>query len=594
MSYTELIHFYQTKILQFQKEGALLKKQLGLVSTARLVVFGTLVLFIYLLFTRYSTAILLSSLLSLLGFIVLIYKHQQLAFELKFAQQLVLLNQKELKAQTENKSDFENGQEFADAHHDFSSDLDLFGPNSLFQHLNRTGTLSGKRKLAHHLANPLSLKTEIETYQEAVEDLKGQNDFRQSFWTRATLTEEKPEESKEISNWAAEPSVFAQSVGFNLLKWLIPLAMVGSIVIGIFYNFYTHIYAVFFISWLTYGIYAQRVNEYHQQLSRKEAFIKKYAELITLYNKITPQASYLNTLSERLKHASKQLHILSNLSGWLDQRLNMLAALFLNTFLLYDFHLIKALEDWKKQNGKDLALWLESLSELEVLNSLATFSFNHPDFTFPEIEEKENIWQAEKLCHPLIPTDKRVHNKLNFGDKNTFLVITGSNMSGKSTFLRSVGINLVLARCGTVVCAEKMVCPPAHIMTSMRIADSLNDHVSYFYAELLRLQKIVQEIEKGKFVFIILDEILKGTNSEDKLEGSRQLIRKFIQFNCMGMVATHDLDLGKLEEETNQKVKNYCFESTISQEELSFDYTLHPGIATNKNATFLMRKLKIV
>lgn len=594
MKYSELILFYQTKILQFQREEALLKKQLGLVSTARLVVFCALAVFIYFLFSRFSYPLLISSLFSLVGFIVLIYKHQALSFELKFTQQLLLLNQKELRAQTEQKDDFENGAEFVDPQHDFTSDLDIFGPNSIFQHLNRTGTLSGRKALGHHLANPLTRKLEIETYQQAVEDLKAENDFRQSFWTRGTLTEEKPEESQEIITWASTPSEFVRGKLFNILRFVIPAILLGSIVGGVYYDFYLHLYPVFLLSWISYGAYAKKVHEYHLQLSRKEGFLKKYAELIAIFNQTTPQSSHLKQLSERLHLASHQLHQLSNLSGWLDQRLNLLAALFLNTFFFYDFHLIKSLENWKTQNGEHLPQWLESLSEIEVLNSLATFAFNHPDFSYPQIEEGQSIWQAEKLCHPLIPINKRVYNQLEFGGHNTFLVITGSNMSGKSTFLRSVGVNLVLARCGTVVCAEKLVCSPAHIMTSMRIADSLNDHVSYFYAELLRLQKIVQEIEKGRFVFIILDEILKGTNSEDKLEGSLQLIRKFIRFNCMGMVATHDLDLGKLESETQQKVKNFCFESTISQEELSFDYTLHAGIATNKNATFLMNKLKIV
>jgi DNA mismatch repair ATPase MutS len=196
--------------------------------------------------------------------------------------------------------------------------------------------------------------------------------------------------------------------------------------------------------------------------------------------------------------------------------------------------------------------------------------------------------------HPLIPAEECVRNDIGIGTPQQFLIITGSNMSGKSTFLRSVGSNLLLSLRGMPVCAASFACSPMQIMTSMRIKDSIAKHTSYFQAELLRLQQIVEVLKNGQQVFILLDEILKGTNSEDKLAGSRRLIEHFLQYHCLGMIATHDLELGHLEDTYPQRIRNYCFESTIKDDQLFFDYSIREGVARNKNATFLMQKMEII
>ena len=228
-----------------------------------------------------------------------------------------------------------------------------------------------------------------------------------------------------------------------------------------------------------------------------------------------------------------------------------------------------------------------------LFRSLATFAYNHPAYTYPVFREKPGV-TGTAIGHPLIPSSQCVTNDCSIGNGDQFLIITGSNMSGKSTFLRSVSVNWLLAMTGAPVCAAEFSCSPLRIMTSMRIKDSIARHTSYFQAELLRLQHIIQVLKSGQQVFIILDEILKGTNSEDKLAGSRELIRHFLQYNCTGMIATHDLDLGALEAEYPQQIRNYCFESSLDNGCLHFDYRMRPGIARNKNATFLMKQMEII
>jgi DNA mismatch repair ATPase MutS len=225
---------------------------------------------------------------------------------------------------------------------------------------------------------------------------------------------------------------------------------------------------------------------------------------------------------------------------------------------------------------------------------MATFAFNHPEYIYPQVNEHTGQLVAKGVGHPLIPAEDCVRNDIRIGDPQHFLIITGSNMSGKSTFLRSVGSNLLLALSGMPVCAETFVCSPMRIMTSMRIKDSIAKHTSYFQAELLRLQQIVEVLKTGERVFILLDEILKGTNSEDKLSGSRKLIEHFLQYRCLGMIATHDLELGLMETAHPQKISNHCFESTIREDQLFFDYRIREGVARNKNATFLMQKMQII
>ncbi|HEY9049565.1 MAG TPA: MutS family DNA mismatch repair protein, partial [Ohtaekwangia sp.] len=261
--------------------------------------------------------------------------------------------------------------------------------------------------------------------------------------------------------------------------------------------------------------------------------------------------------------------------------------------LLYDLQCVYRLEKWKVNHADKLPVWLDVITETEVLCSFGTFAFNHPSFQYAGIHDALRI-EIQELSHPLLPEHERVSNDLLIGNNQSVLIVTGANMAGKSTFLRTIGINLVLALNGAPVCAKEFRCPIIQLRTGMRTADSLKDHQSYFYAELNRLKTIMEELRSDKPLLILLDEILKGTNSTDKQAGSIALVKQLLPHPCLAMIATHDLALGDLEKEHPDRVKNFCFEATIEKDQLSFDYKLKPGLAQKMNATFLMKKMGII
>ena len=325
----------------------------------------------------------------------------------------------------------------------------------------------------------------------------------------------------------------------------------------------------------------------------KRFLFEKYSEHFRLLRQEQFQASILQEITSLGKEAEAQLSVLSSRSRALDLRLNFFASLLLNSTMLYDLFAVYRLEQWREKNKEHLKMWLEAVQKADALIGLGALHFNYPEFIFPEITESNHL-VAEKLGHPLLPASKRVDNHLDLGKDANLWIVTGANMAGKSTYLRAVGVNVVLALSGSAVCAKSMQCPLISIFTGMRNTDSINENQSYFFAELLRLHNIVEELKTGNRLLILLDEILKGTNSGDKLSGSLELMQQLSQYDCIGMVATHDIDLGVLETKLPGKIANWHFETFIKGDELSFDYTLHPGVSTSKNATFLMKKMGII
>ncbi|MBO9571784.1 MAG: DNA mismatch repair protein MutS, partial [Chitinophagaceae bacterium] len=305
-------------------------------------------------------------------------------------------------------------------------------------------------------------------------------------------------------------------------------------------------------------------------------------------------STLLNELQQAAKNAHHEFTKLAKLTVSLDHRLNFIVNLLLNSFLLYDIHCMIALEKWKEKNRIEFNKWIEAVSKIETLGSFATFAFNNPEYCYPKISEHETTIQAVQIAHPLIPFKEQKANDITTGIQEKLLLVTGSNMSGKSTFLRTLGVNLLLAQCGAPVCAKQFIFSPMKILSSVRISDSLQEHTSYFMAELIRLREIIDQLKTGIPSFVLIDEVLRGTNSDDKTQGSASLILKLINYNCLSLFATHDLSLSALEKSTGNKISNYCFESIIENGELKFDYKLRKGIATNKNATFLMEKMGII
>jgi DNA mismatch repair ATPase MutS len=290
--------------------------------------------------------------------------------------------------------------------------------------------------------------------------------------------------------------------------------------------------------------------------------------------------------------AAHAISRLASLLNYLETIVNLLVSILLNGLFLFHVHVLYALERWKKANSQKIIPWLKLLGETEALNSLANLSFNNPGFSRPVVKETEAL-AAEELGHPLIAAEKRITNSLSFSQQR-FVILTGSNMSGKSTFLRTLGVNLVLANAGSMVCAKHFEFYPYEVEVSMRITDSLQDSESFFYAELKRLQHIIQQLQAGRKTFIILDEILRGTNSNDKHNGTVGLIHKLVSAGACGIIATHDLTVSKLAEQYPSYISNECFESEIINDELVFDYKLRHGVCTRLSASFLMKKMGVI
>jgi hypothetical protein len=562
------------------------------ISTIRLLVAGLFLLVFYFAFSITELFYLLPILLII--FMILVRKHSTLFAEKTHLENLVKINTLELQALQGNLSGFNSGSEFIDPHHAYTHDLDIAGERSLFQYMNRTTTLSGKKLLAYSLANPLPDVDHIIARQQAAKELSLKTDFRQHFQATGMELEELKSDNYQLLEWVKEKPFLYGNNFISILLWVLPVLTILSIILSFFLdNFLTIASVLAGAQWATLSSRLKRVNAFHQYISRKKNILNKYARLLHLFGKEQFEAPLLQQLKTKAAQADKRIKSLAELVSALDARLNFMTNLVVNSTLLYDLQCIYRLEKWKEDNASQLQIWLDVINETDVLCSLGTFSYNHAEFCFPLITSDQKI-VATSLGHPLLAHEGCVTNNVSIGERQNILVITGANMAGKSTFLRTLGINLVLALSGAPVYATSFVCPIINIRSGMRTADSLQDHQSYFYAELNRLKRIMDELREGKPLFILLDEILKGTNSTDKQAGSIALVKQLVSYSCIGLIATHDLALGDLEKEYPDHVKNYCFEPTIENDQLSFDYTLKEGLAQKMNATFLMKKMGII
>ena len=326
--------------------------------------------------------------------------------------------------------------------------------------------------------------------------------------------------------------------------------------------------------------------------------LSTYVHLIELADKQSMESPLLIVLKKEFEsHGKKAPEVLGMLAKELDRldlRNNLILYALLEGSMFWQLRQMLRIERWKEEYGAHLLQWLGALGQLDALSALATFAFNHEEYTYPIITDHPFVFHAKDMGHPLMPQEQCVTNDVEIPQRPYFLIITGANMAGKSTYLRTIGCNYLLACIGTPVCCSSLEIYPAHLMTSLRTSDSLANNESYFFAELKRLQQILERLKKGEEMFIILDEILKGTNSMDKQKGSLALIKQLLRLKTNGIIATHDLLLGDLKQHFPKEISNYCFEADIQNDELTFSYKLREGVAQNMNACFLMQKMGIV
>ena len=487
----------------------------------------------------------------------------------------------------------DHGAEFVDHDHTYSQDLDIFGKSSLFQFINTATTYLGRLKLRDLLTTPTKGIQEIYDRQEAVADLAQRLDWRQKYMA-AGMVQSKMHNPEALFSWADGIERFYRKPLVIVALRCLPIL---TVVIGVLTyinpepSYYFVLISVLLIQFVILRINARKRVGLLEVTYQYMGNVKAYDKMLGVLETEQFRSPYLEGLKNSLKDekgqtASEQIHQLVKIVDAISNRHSFLYVIFNIVFLL-DYQFMFVLEKWKEKSGSNLKSWLDVIGEFEGLSSLAILRHDYPEWTMPEFAEGPPIFSADEIGHPLLAKSS-VANDLKFEFPENILLITGSNMSGKSTLLRTSGINLVLAYAGTVVCAKTFKCSIMDIYTCMRVSDNLEKNISSFYAELLRIKMIVKAVEEGKTIFFLLDEIFKGTNSIDRHTGAKALIKKLSKEKVLGLISTHDLELGDLEQE-NEKVKNYHFQEYYKNDEIYFDFKLRPGVSKTRNAEYLMK-----
>jgi len=571
-----------------------LSKKNNILSYSRIILLLAAFYFLYLMMYEKNHLYGFISLALIVVFIIVVNIYLKVQSKIAYHKTLKQINTDEISF-LEGNYQFNNGVEYQNPQHAFSYDLDLFGSNSIFQFTNRTGTFLGKDALAKSLQE-IPTEASVLKKQEAVKELSEKLSFRQHFQTLSLLAGTTEKEDLTIKNWteaiSEKPKAFMQ-----FFAVLIPILLLVSIAGSVFdwHLVFSKLTVFFFtLNLMLIGYFSQHILKEIGKSDRIANSLQQYSKMLHAFETEKFQSVYLNDLQSKLQSNQKTAYqIVTNLANCFE-KLNTIANLFvfiaLNGTFQYHFWVYKKLLKWKDNHQQDLWLFMEIIGEVEALNSLANFAYNNPEYHYPTITSNQIM--MEDLGHPLISKDKRVRNTIDFSQKR-FVILTGSNMSGKSTFLRTVGINLVLSYAGAPIDAKQAIIYPLPLWVSMRLTDSLSDSESFFFAEVKRLKQIVTEAEKQP-IFVLLDEILKGTNSDDKKTGTIGVIEKLHNLNVTGMIATHDLEVCKTTDNHLEMMENKCFEVEIINNELHFDYKLKSGICQNKNATFIMKKMEII
>ena len=574
------------------------KKQIFRISMLRLALFIAGIAGLYFFFNQ-TTLLIVCICLTFLPLFILVKIHNRFFIRKEWLETQARIIQEELQALSGDYSSFEDGKEYVNPEHPYSFDLDIFGRRSLFQSINRTCTFFGKVRLAEWLQNHLHEKTSIEKRQEMIREISEHTLFREQFRVAGLVHHGQSSDGEKIQAWSQSPAQYLHAGWVKAFIWGVPvinsLLLITSLAGWTSFSWLGLSFGIFLV--LSFGI-IKRATYIQETYGKQLKSLNGYARLIALAKAEEWKSAGMQELMERFNlNGQSPVQALQQLSKELDRldlRNNQFLYVLLEGSIFFQLQEIVRIERWKVRYGQHISEWLETVGELDALCSLGTFAYNHPQYTYPELTEKPFCFLATQMGHPLMPASQCVKNDATIPSRPFFLIITGANMAGKSTYLRTIGVNYLLACIGAPVCCERLKLYPNQLITSLRTSDSLSDNESYFFAELKRLKRIIDLLNQGQQLFIILDEILKGTNSMDKQKGSFDLIRQFMQLKANGIIATHDLLLGSLIKQFPEEIRNYCFEADIKENELTFSYKLREGVAQNMNACFLMKKMGII
>jgi hypothetical protein len=590
--------YYQKQIDHYTARLKQIKKRRNLITLAKLLTFGYMIFLIYLLINHSTQPLLLLGTGAILVFIFLTLWDSQIIYRQHLIEELLRINTLESDYLAGNFSALDQGERFNDPAHPYAHDLDLFGEDSLFQHLNRTVTFSGTQKLVSWLLSLSKDPEVIHSRQQAAEELCAEPEWCQHFRAAGALHPTQALDAVILKSGPTESPFFSKHSTVRLILWIANTIVIVSWAVTSFTPLPFSISLVLSLLQLSaLALYIKKINAYHQRLNLFLKTISNYLPLVRLIHDQSFRSPYLQKIRHSLftpesnsLQALTQLHRIQNS---LDQRGNIVIAFILNGLYLKDFHTLLRLDHWRKKYGPDIETWTDVLSEADALISMANYRFNHPAYCLPVICQ-DRLLDTEEIGHPLLKSERNVTNDFSIRSLHQIAIVTGANMAGKSTFLRTIGVNLILAQSGNVVCSRYFAFQPMTLFTSMRTTDSLSKDTSYFHAELLRLQQLVNIAQQEDKVFIILDEMLKGTNSVDKLNGSLAFLKRILSYPISGLVATHDLALGELADDFPEHFFNVCFEIVHSGSQITYDYKLHPGISSNMNASILLKQMGLI
>lgn len=586
------LRYYKNNIEKINEQLKSLEKKLIAFSIIRfiIVILGLIAMYYY--YKQDSIEGLgVSFLCALFVFLIIVFFHSERINLKKRLLTMLEYYEKGIKRLDNTWKEFSDiGEEFIDKNHSFSSDLDIFGKKSLFQWINLTRTKFGRKKLAHKMMlNDLPTRYEIQDNQEAIKELSKKRDFCEKLYFEATIQNKKKENIEELLKWAKSEEKNSFTIKYvSYIFIAITLILIFLTIIGRFPV--TYLLLDLMINYLVIKLLTRKLGSVIDIFINNKREIIKYSNLLGLIQDESFESKKLLELQKDLLgsniNCKAEMKKLRNIVNWLGDSTSNAYYLIINVFLMSDIFILCNLEEWRIKNGYKLEKWLEIMGEIEALVSLSTLAFEHQDWSYAKISGVNEI-EARGLAHPLLGERAKV-NDFNLCGNERVALITGSNMSGKSTFLRTIGFNMILTYLGLPTCSKFFKCGISNIYTCMRTQDNLDENISSFYAEILRIKLVIEAAKSGKKVFFLLDEIFKGTNSQDRHDGARILIEQLVKLQAVGLVSTHDLELCNLEQEKSWLV-NYNFREYYKNNKINFDYILRRGKSETQNAKHLMK-----
>jgi len=591
MNNKDMHKLYEEKIALFRLKETKLKRKSTFYLYIKLLSFSAIVFFLYVTYKNLNIFSASTVVFFLVIYIASRIKDNKCIKNIKILNNMKSVCKKELCYLNGDFTPFNTGENYINIQHEFSYDLDLFGPSSLFNRINRTITRDGRDKLADKLTHLSQDKKEINSNQAAIGELKVLFDWRIKFLANPTI-----ENNLDIFSGLILNNKKKNRLIYSTLPYISIALTLGFLISGIFgiisFYYFLGMFCTQFLISVLLSKTSEKINTNTEKLHKKYS---GYLDILNDINNVEFKSDVLCKLKNELFgekfNSLKSFKELSQILNLFEHRVNAITYVILNGTVLYDILLIRIFLKWEKEYLPYTRKWINCLTEIDALVSLGTYAFNNPQNTLAQVQDDncENVIQAVNVYHPFLSHEKAVPNSFIL-KKSNIDIITGANMAGKSTFLRTIGITYILASIGVPVCAESFKFSIVSLFSSMRTTDNLSKDISYFNAELIRLKQLIEHIKSHSFTLIILDEILKGTNSKDKLKGSIMFLNEISKYNISAIIATHDLELAKLGEKDSSVYLNYCFEIELAKK-INYSYKIQKGVAQNLNASYLLSNI---